>query len=300
MPPQLSSSYYWPWLLSKQWKRDDDEERPWYRDPLELPSFQFSPFVAGLSSAERLNAQVRLVLTFGVVFAAFERVAAVRSLIMLLVVVVVIHLSVEHVVAEEDRREKEIYHRRRNEKPLPSKIMEAPAAAVANSPRIPSAAIHRHTPARALVADPSVEQHPLTATELIAADQAAYRQQNAYSHSQPTRFDIQNHLMGIGGLRVRMPGTEYSPMRDQGNIHPNPGPFDYGTSVQSSIPMAYTFDDDPIERMYRPVDEVDPGLVTNPLPDPTFMARLPQFDTSYEDEAVQRWREQFHSGMRFW
>lgn len=272
---------------------------PFYEDPLALlESPHLSPLVTGLTRAERLNAQVRLILVVGAAFALVEQLSVARTLIALIVVLAVVHLSVEDIL----EREKEIYAASvtTTQRPQQQQIMSSRPPLQCNAPRDASEALRCvvQQQQRGASFDPSVER-PRSLMDLIAADQHEYNVRDIQRRRGPTRFDLQNRLLGVGGLPIRAPGTEYSPMRDLGNSHPNPGPYDFGTAVRSTNPEAYTFETDVIDRMYRPADEVDPGLVTNPIPDPTFMARLPQFDTSYEDEAVERWRMQFHSGMRF-
>jgi type IV secretory pathway VirB3-like protein len=279
----------------------DDDELPFYEDPLALvSSLQLSPLVAGLTRAERLNAQVRLILVVGAAFAIVEELSVARTLIALIVVLAVVHLSVEDILAREKEISAASVTKKQHQPAVSMSTPPPPQPLQCNVPRDASEALRCivQQQQRGASFDPSVER-PRSLMDLIAADQREYTQRDIQRRRGPTRFDLQNRLLGVGGLPIREPGTEYSPMRDLGNTHPNPGPYDFGTAVRSTNPDAYTFETDVIDRMYRPADEVDPGLVTNPIPDPTFMARLPQFDTSYEDEAVERWRMQFHSGMRF-
>jgi hypothetical protein len=156
-----------------------------------------------------------------------------------------------------------------------------------------------------------------SAAQLINADQQRFYKDNQDMTRHPTRFDIQNQSLKIGGAplaihrevlgatRAMTTSTKYEiplePMADVAQLYRNPGVFDYGSAVRShQRTEPVTFPSESIERMMRPVDEVDPGLVTNPLPDPTFMARQPMFNKQAEDAATQRWRLQTAPGMRFW
>ena len=176
-----------------------------------------------------------------------------------------------------------------------------------------------NAPANSFVQEPSVA--PLTpvynAAELVGRDQARFFRDNFDMTRNPTRFDIQGQQLPLGGRQqfpihrpvlgeARAKTTDMSfaippaAMPDISGVYRNPGPFDFQAAVRSGHPPAYTFQDESVQRMMRPPDEVDPGLVTNPIPDPTFMARQPQFDHAPEDAATQRWRLQTNGSMRFW
>jgi len=282
-------------------------EHAWFDDPMALMSLQLSPFIEELTPTERMNAQTRLLIVLGTGLALIERRAGSRNVIILVTILFIVHIGVQHVIGGE----KVLYTPQKKESPS-SQLLNMPSPFAAAQPshhhhnrqRNPMAATQRR---QALtqpldsgisLRDPSVRMP--TMTELITADQQAYARRNYMRKREPTRFDTQNYDNGLYSKPLRMPGSDYTPDRDLGNIHPNPGAFDFGTAVRSLNPPAYTFETDTIARMYRSVDDVDPGLVTNPIPDPTFMARQPQFDVSYENEAIERLRLESGSGFRFW
>lgn len=151
--------------------------------------------------------------------------------------------------------------------------------------------------------------------QLIAYKQEQYMATNKDLTRNPTRFDVQNQGLKIGGaplqmhrdkLGSRMPAVDttftipLTPGADLSQIYPNPGVFDFGTAVRSTRPEPVTYPSETLQRMMRPVDEVDPELLTNPLPDPTFLARQPMFNHAPEDAATQRLRQQTNGPMRFW
>ena len=245
----------------------------WVDDPLVLiwpPQniLRISPFEPNMTAAERLNAHTRLIILLGLLFIRSEN----NLPILLVVILWVLNQGVTYVISQ-----KELY-------PAVKKMSTVPPPIPTPTPRVmvPSG-------------DPSVE----TATSLISQDQQQYKSINHHLTRYPTLFDVQNQRLPIGG-RAPALTTSYQVQPDQGRIHPNPGPFDYGQAVHSLNPKAYTYQRNQVEKMMRPVDEVDPNLVTQPIPDPTFMARMPTFDKTNEYMAEQRWRMQQGSGMRFW
>lgn len=153
---------------------------------------------------------------------------------------------------------------------------------------------------------------------LVSADQTQYFSNNFDLTRNPTRFNVQNAGLKIGGAPMQIhqqalgeshppaatphPNTAPpTPMPDISQIYRNPAPFDFGDAVRSTHPQRpVTFPDESIQRMMRSPDEVDPGLVTNPIPSKTFMDRMPRFDKAPEDAATQRWRTQTNGSMRFW
>lgn len=157
----------------------------------------------------------------------------------------------------------------------------------------------------------------LNVPSIVSQDQARFFAENYGTTRNPTRFDIQNDQLPIGGqpmqmhrnllgdARERTTNMEFTvPLTqttmDLGQIYRNPGVFDYQQAVRGQYQAPYTMPEESIRRMMRPPDEVDPELVTNPLPDQTFMARQPTFDHAPEDAATQRWRLQTNASMRFW
>lgn len=153
--------------------------------------------------------------------------------------------------------------------------------------------------------------------EVITRDQQQYYKTNQNYSGNPTLFEHQNAKLKIGGSplwkvhRDKLPphptavDTSFTlpltPQEPLGNIYRNPGPFDHAAAVRSSHPTAYTHPDENVRRMMRDVSEVDPELVTNPISDPTFMARMPVFNHATEQAETDRIRSQRTSGaMRFW
>lgn len=150
----------------------------------------------------------------------------------------------------------------------------------------------------------------------ITEAQRQFYTENYHTSRLPTRFDEQNNALKIGGAPLpihrkvlparRLPPPDtyvsipYQPRADVADIYGNPLVFDYGSAVRSELPPPVTVPSEFLDRMMRDVSEVDPRLVTNPLPDPTFMARMPQFDTSVEDAGTLRLRLERATGpMRF-
>lgn len=281
------------------------DEEPWVNDPLALLAnpFSISPFQRGLTPAARLNAHARLTFLIGLGFFLVMRKESKTGLIGLLYIVLwTVGQGVQFVQSEEGKEELE---RKKIMKQLkkqstnrmaddPSRVIQSPP------PADQQAQVGGATPlpVAASSVDPSVVV-PKTTAQLIQEQQRQFQQINHELTRMPTRFDVQNQALKIGGVS-RQHTSRFLPQSDLGRIHPNPGPFDFGTAITSTNPQAYTYETNVLERMMRPVDEVDPGLVTNPIPDPTFMARPPQFDHSEEYEAEQRWRLQQGSRMRFW
>ena len=140
-----------------------------------------------------------------------------------------------------------------------------------------------------------MESPPNTAVEQISQEQSVYAQVKRQMMQEETQFE--KSLAKIGGS-VSQQQSHQQPLILPA-IEPNSGPFQFNTAVRSSQPMSTTHHVNYIERMKRPIDEVDPGLVTNPLPDPTFMARQPIFDHSAENAANERARLQNLGRMRF-
>jgi hypothetical protein len=60
----------------------------------------------------------------------------------------------------------------------------------------------------------------------------------------------------------------------------NPGVFDFSRAVRSSArPGCCNLrPDNMLARMYNTIDNIPEDLMINPIPDPTFMARMPIFD----------------------
>lgn len=164
----------------------------------------------------------------------------------------------------------------------------------------------------------SVDPSPIfDPAQLITQDQRRFFRQNYETTRNPTRFDVQNTALPLGGQplpvhrdalgesRVRpaiatpttIPAT---PLGPASSVYANPGPFDFDAAVTSAHPPPLTIPQSAIERMLRNPDEVDPALVTNPIPDPTFMSRHPTFDKAPEYAAEQRRRMQRNGAMRFW
>lgn len=160
------------------------------------------------------------------------------------------------------------------------------------------------------------------AMELISREQRRYADEHATRRQYPTRFDVQNQALAIGGSALPMhapilgrdPRTPYDPqsyfaaiprqpqrpLGDSSSFE-NPGPYDFAEAVRSQPPTElYAYPVDALARMVRSPDEVDPGLVTQPLPDTTFMARLPQFNHVAEELETDRLRSENVGRMRLW
>jgi hypothetical protein len=291
-----------------------DNEEPWVNDPLVLlwQPKSLSPFTKGLSAAARLNAHARLTILLGLVATLLMRRGPNAPVVLFLTVILVVGQGVEY-EEKQARTKKEISEHRakhsakmadpsRAAQHVPANMSQRSAEAHMPYRPSPSSQVGATTPALGNgMSDPSVEQpvayNPAT---IITQRQQQYTMMNHQLSRAPTRFDVQNQGLPIGGMAPPM-STSYQVQPDLGRMHPNAGPFNFGDAVNSVNPQAYTYESNYIERMMRPVDEVDPGLVTNPLPDPTFMSRMPTFDKSHEYEAEQRMRMQRSSGAyRFW
>lgn len=144
--------------------------------------------------------------------------------------------------------------------------------------------------------------------DLTRAEQEAYARQKAHRMRYPTRFDVQNQSLPIGGqprhLHQNVLGSQprMSPLQmiPETKLYRNPGPFDFGTAVRSKKPEPTTIPSETLSRMMRSVDDVDASLVTNPLPDPTFMARQPMFSHAAEEIEMERRRTENTGRMRLW
>jgi len=151
---------------------------------------------------------------------------------------------------------------------------------------------------------------------LISEEQRAFFRSNFETTRDPTRFDVQNTMLKIGGSPLpmhrtalsRLAGTTdtsftvpFTPNPSPSAMYGNPLVFDYGSAVRSSHPPVLSHESESLERMMRDVSEVDPALVTNPIPDPTFMARQPMFDAAPEAVEMARRRLERSTGPnRFW
>lgn len=155
---------------------------------------------------------------------------------------------------------------------------------------------------------PVQPQGVFSVADLTRREFDKYAQQHTRRMRHPTRFDVQNQSLPIGGRphylhenvlgsQPRMAPISHVP---ESNMYVNPSPFDFGTAVRSTAPTPVTIPSETISRMMRPVDEVDSGLVTNPLPDPTFMARQPMFSKAVEDMETARRRTENTGRMRLW
>ncbi len=267
----------------------------WVQDPFELVFGQgFNPFASHLTPAERLNAHARLVLLIGgglALVSGRER----APLILLVTVLYVIGEGVRFttmLTTTQQRKEISAQEHKSSMADDPSRSKTPqPNAQMKN--RLADAFVPLPTGV-----DPSVVQY--NSATLISEAQQQYMRHNYDMSRRETHFDTQNRALQLGGMATTAFSSSFAPSSQLGSIHPNPGPFDYGTAVNSVNPAAYTHEADWLGRMMRSPDEVDVELVTNPLPDPTFMARMPTFDKTYEYEAEQRWRMQRNGAFRFW
>ena len=164
-----------------------------------------------------------------------------------------------------------------------------------------------HTPVRRV----------FNSADVISQDQQQYFETNQDYTRNPTRFEKQNAKLKIGGAPLwqvhrdkvgpHLPAVDTSftiprtPQPPLSEPFRNPGPFDFGSAVRSSHPTAYTMPAEDLQRMMRPVEDTDPGLLTHPIADPTYLARQPVFNHAPENAETERLRTQRTSGaMRFW
>ena len=157
------------------------------------------------------------------------------------------------------------------------------------------------------------KQNTKSATELIAQAQKEFEIVNQRLGGTATKFEQQRKFIHDSakvaefdketrknGPHDSLLGFTYDETLKERTIHSNPRPFNFVQSVTSVNPTAYTYKENPVERMMRDPSEIDPGLVTGPIPDPTFMSRMPTFDHAPEQIANDRWRMQRNGAMRFW
>ena len=294
---------------------------PWTSDPSVLfwpltNLLNISPFERHQSCAERLNAQSRLVILLTVIFCLFlhqrRQRREVGALLAFAAVVYVAHLGYDYEFnfSQPSPYPENTLHRtvvqpvivKKEFIEVPSKNSSSSYFQMGDDPsRSPQVVVSAPSSASMFSHDPSLEaphiESPMT---MIAKDQRAFRSVSDFGRGLPTRFDAQNHAMKLHQYSGPSIQAHFTPHRDLGRLHPNPGPFDFGRAVTSTQPPSVTYETSYLERMMRDVDEVDPGLVTNPLPDPTFMARQPTFDHSAEQSAVDRSRFMGGSRMRFY
>jgi hypothetical protein len=166
---------------------------------------------------------------------------------------------------------------------------------------------------------PMKVERVLNPSDTMSLEQKRFYNETAERSRYPTRFDVQNTKMKIGGapmwnrerdaahkLPSHLPAEDtsftvpHTPQNSLGEIYGNPRPFDYSSAIRSNHPNAYTLQSADLQRMMRSPDEVDPELVTNPIPDPTFQARQPTFNHAPEDAETFRLRTQRNGPFRFW
>lgn len=97
-----------------------------------------------------------------------------------------------------------------------------------------------------------------------------------------TRQDAKSVPLAFEGSLGTMFPADYRPSTYPHNPHDNPGPFDYDRAVRSSAPKPTVRQENMLARLYSTPDQIPFDLVTNPVPDPTFMARHPFWDESSE------------------